>query len=112
MLLTSHPRLSGQGDVALKRSIAGGGQMANLTETGATESNSEARKKKKAAAKTGKLKSSAWYQGAVRSIGITRERLYENRDELENQAAASRGSRNDKTQRSLDLHRVDKGDRQ
>jgi hypothetical protein len=82
--------------------------MANLTETGATESNSQASKKKKTAAKTAKLKSSAWYQGAVRSIGITRERFFENRDELENQAAASRGSRNDKAQRSLDPHRIEK----
>src|SRR5580700_4460410 len=63
--------------------------MTNLTEAGATGSNAQASKKKKTAAKTAKLKSSAWYQGAVRSIGITRERLSENCDELENQAATS-----------------------
>ncbi len=50
-----------------------GGQMANLTEAGATGSNAQASKKKKTAAKTAKLKSSAWYQGAVLSIGITRK---------------------------------------
>ena len=43
--------------------------------------------------------------------GITRERLFESRDELENQAASSTRSRNDKAQQSLDLHRVEKGDR-
>jgi hypothetical protein len=32
-----------------------------------------ASKKKKTAGKTAKLKSSAWYQSAVRSIGITKE---------------------------------------
>ena len=85
--------------------------MTNLTEAGATGSNAQA-SKKKTAAKTAKLKSSAWYQGAVLSIGITRERLFENRDELENQKATSCvRSRNDKAQRCLDLHRVEKGDR-
>jgi hypothetical protein len=79
--------------------------MAKLTEAGATESNSQASKKKKTAAKAAKLKSSAWYRDAVRSIGI-------NRDEVVNRAATSTGFRNDKAQRSLDPHWVEKGDRQ
>ena len=33
--------------------------------------------KKKRTARTAKLKSSNWYQGAARSIGITKERLLE-----------------------------------
>jgi len=85
--------------------------MANSTEAGVTEPKAQASKKRRTASKTAKLKSSAWYQGAVRSIGITKERLFENRDESENQAATSRGSRNDKAQRSLNLRRVEKGDR-
>ena len=42
--------------------------------TGATKSKVAASKKKKTAGKTAKLKSSKWYQGAARSIGITKER--------------------------------------
>ena len=51
-----------------------GGPMSknNLTEAGATE---RANKERKAARRTVKLKSSAWYQAAVRSIGITKESL-------------------------------------
>ena len=49
-----------------------GGPMSknNLTEAGATE---PANKERKAARRTVQLKSSAWYQAAVRSIGITKE---------------------------------------
>ena len=71
--------------------------MTNLTEAGATGSNVQASKKKKTAAKTAKLKSTAWYQDAVRSIGIA--------------TAASTRSRDDKARRSRDPHRVEKGDR-
>jgi hypothetical protein len=35
---------------------------------------------RKTAGRTAKLKSSKWYQNAVRSIGITKERLVESRD--------------------------------
>jgi hypothetical protein len=41
-----------------------------------------ASKKKKTAGRTAKLKSSKWYQSAVRSIGITKERLVESRDRV------------------------------
>ena len=66
-----------------------GGPMSknNLTEAGATE---PANKERKAARRTVKLKSSAWYQAAVRSIGITKESLHASRNEdLEYQAATS-----------------------
>ena len=66
-----------------------GGPMSknNLTEAGATE---RANKERKAARRTVKLKSSAWYQAAVRSIGITKESLHASRnDDLEYQAATS-----------------------
>jgi len=43
--------------------------------TGATKSKGAASKKKRTVGKTAKLKSSKWYQGAARSIGITKERL-------------------------------------
>jgi hypothetical protein len=72
--------------------------MKNLTEAGAAGSNLQASKKKKTAAKTAKLKSSAWYQGAVRSIGITTERLFENRHQWENQATTSTRSRDENAQ--------------
>jgi hypothetical protein len=59
----------------------------NLTEAGATE---PANKERKAARRTVQLKSSAWYQAAVRSIGITKESLHASRnDDLEYQAATS-----------------------
>jgi len=59
----------------------------NLTEAGAIEPTS---KESKAARRTVKLKSSTWYQAAVRSIGITKESLYASRnDDLEHQAAIS-----------------------
>jgi hypothetical protein len=66
-----------------------GGPMSknNLTEAGATE---PANKERKAARRTVQLKSSAWYQAAVRSIGITKESLHASRnDDLEYQAATS-----------------------
>jgi hypothetical protein len=42
--------------------------------TRAMKSKVAASKKKKTMRKTAKLKSSKWYQGAARSIGITKER--------------------------------------
>jgi hypothetical protein len=47
----------------------------------ATKSEEPASKKKKTVARTAKLKSSKWYQGAAQSIGITKERSLESRDD-------------------------------
>jgi predicted RNA-binding Zn-ribbon protein involved in translation (DUF1610 family) len=46
----------------------------NVTDAAVTKSSAPAAKRK-GAGRTVKLKSSRWYQGAVRSIGITRERV-------------------------------------
>ena len=45
----------------------------DVTKTGATKSKVSADKKKKGGGRTAKLKSSTWYQGAARSIGINKE---------------------------------------
>jgi hypothetical protein len=52
----------------------------NATEAAVTKPEVAASKKKKPAGRTVKLKSSKWYQSAVRSIGITKESLVESRD--------------------------------
>jgi predicted nucleic acid-binding Zn ribbon protein len=52
----------------------------NVTEAAVTKPEVPASKKKKIAGRTVKLKSSKWYQSAVRSIGITKESLVESRD--------------------------------
>ena len=71
------------------RGVQSGGQMSENTLTDAAIAKSGVpAAKKKAAGRSIKLKSSAWYQGAAQSIGITRG-LLESRDELENQAATS-----------------------
>jgi len=49
----------------------------NVTDAAITK---PASKKKKTADRTVKLKSSKWYQSAVQSIGITKERFVESRD--------------------------------
>jgi hypothetical protein len=49
----------------------------DLTKVDATKSKVSTSKKKRTAGKTAKLKSSNWYQGAARSIGITKERSLE-----------------------------------
>jgi hypothetical protein len=51
-----------------------------MTEAAVAKPVVPASKKKKTAGKTATLKSSEWYQSAVRSIGITKERLVESRD--------------------------------
>jgi hypothetical protein len=52
----------------------------NVTEAAVPKPEVPASKKKKTAGRTVKLKSSKWYQSAVRSIGITKESLVESRD--------------------------------
>jgi hypothetical protein len=52
----------------------------NVTDAAVTKPEVPASKKKKTADGTVKLKSSKWYQSAVRSIGITKERYVESRD--------------------------------
>ena len=47
----------------------------------ATKSEEPGSKKKKTVVRTAKLKSSNWYQGAARSIGITKERSLASRDD-------------------------------
>jgi len=49
----------------------------DVTKVGAAKSTVPANKKKKTASRTAKLKSSQWYQGAVRSIGIAKVRPLE-----------------------------------
>jgi hypothetical protein len=51
----------------------------NVTDAAVTKPEVPASKKKKTAGRTVKLKSSKWYQSAVRSIGITKESLVESR---------------------------------
>jgi hypothetical protein len=51
-----------------------------VTEAAVTKPEVPASKKKKTAGRTVKLKSSKWYQSAVRSIGITKESLVGSRD--------------------------------
>jgi hypothetical protein len=46
----------------------------DVIKVGAAKSKGSTSKKKRTAGKTAKLKSSDWYQGAARSIGITKER--------------------------------------
>ena len=60
-----------------------GGQVSekNVTKAGTTKPTVSANKKKKTGGRTAKLKSSKWYEGAARSIGITKERSLESRDE-------------------------------
>jgi hypothetical protein len=52
----------------------------NVTKAGTTKSTVSANKKK-TGGRAAKLKLSKWYQGAARSIGITKERSPESRDE-------------------------------
>jgi hypothetical protein len=52
----------------------------NVTTSVVTESKVPTSKKKKTAGRTAKLKSNKWYQDAVRSIGIKKNRLLESRD--------------------------------
>ena len=52
----------------------------SVTKAAVTKREVPASKKKKTAGRTVKLKSSKWYQSAVRSIGITKESLVESRD--------------------------------
>jgi len=50
--------------------------------TNATKSRVSVNKEKKPAGKTAKLKSSKWYQGAVRSIGINKRKPLESRGKV------------------------------
>jgi hypothetical protein len=57
--------------------------MSNNDDAGPTKSKLPTSKnKKKTASTTAKLKLSKWYQGSFRSIGITKERLLESRDDV------------------------------
>ena len=47
-----------------------------------TKSEKSANKKKKTVGRTAKLKSSNWYQGAARSIGIKKRNRSKSRDDL------------------------------
>jgi len=60
-----------------------------MTEAAVTKPEVPASKKKKAADRTVKLKSSKWYQSAVRSIGITKENSSKVAMASSNNAAAS-----------------------
>jgi len=51
-----------------------------VIEAAVTKPEVPASKKKKTADRTVKLKSSKWYQSAVQSIGITKEKFVESRD--------------------------------
>ncbi len=52
----------------------------NVTTSVVTESKVPTNKKKRTAGRTAKLKSRKWYKDAVRSIGITKNRLLESHD--------------------------------
>jgi hypothetical protein len=52
----------------------------NVTDAAVTKPEVPASKKKKTADRTVKLKSSKWYQSAVQSIGISKEKFVESRD--------------------------------
>ncbi len=52
----------------------------NVTTSVVTESKVPTSKKKKTASRTAKFKSRKWYQDAVRSIGITKNKSLESRD--------------------------------
>jgi hypothetical protein len=52
----------------------------NVTDAAVTKPEVPTSKKKKTADRTARLKSSNWYQSAVQSIGISKEKFVESRD--------------------------------
>jgi hypothetical protein len=54
----------------------------DVTRAGVTKSTVPVSKKKKTASRTAEFKSSKWYQGAARLIGITKERSLESRNDV------------------------------